>query len=118
MNTDKFDALLSDTFDKLQRINITKGREYSGSEDRLANFKRQANPIGISPESILLVYMNKHIDSIHTFVKDLQTSTGFHTIAELEAKLSEPIEGRIDDVIMYCCLLKGLIADRRESEAG
>lgn len=76
-----------------------KGKEYSGVGDRLGNFKRLATALGLSPEKICLVYMVKHIEAIHSFVRDGKV-------------YSEPIRGRLMDARNYIDLLLALIEDK------
>lgn len=85
-------------------ILILKGREYAGSEDRLANFKRNAALSGVDPLTVLHVYMAKHWDSFSTYVRDMQ--------AKQPRGLSEPIEGRLHDLINYAILAIALIQDK------
>lgn len=98
MDKREFRRLLDQTHQTLVQLTSSKGEEYSRDTDQLANFKRQAEELNATPEKILMVYLNKHLDAIKSFVK-----TG---------KLySEPIEGRIDDAILYLILLKGIVLD-------
>lgn len=98
MDKREFRRLLDETHQTLVQLTSSKGEEYSRDTDQLANFKRQAEELNATPEKILMVYLNKHLDAIKSFVK-----TG---------KLySEPIEGRIDDAILYLILLKGIVLD-------
>jgi hypothetical protein len=104
VNRSDFDYLLHQTFRHLSDLTESKGREYAGSADQLANFKRLADRLCLEPEQVLLVYLAKHLDAIDTYVRDYSAHT--------EPVLSEPIEGRIDDAILYLCLLKALIRDQ------
>lgn len=107
MNIQDFNAIVDATVKRTADLLISKGEEYAGSADRLANFKRGAGLTGSTPMQVLLVYMSKHYDSIATFIrKDAQG---------LEQQLSEPISGRIDDMINYLFLLQALVV---ETEAG
>lgn len=99
MNAAQFEQLLQDTFDTLLQLTRTKGAEYAHDADQLANFKRLSERLGMSAEAILMVYLTKHLDSIESHIREPQKS------------LSEPIDGRIDDAILYLCLLKALIND-------
>ena len=100
MNKHQFISFLENTYRSLLELTATKGEEYSRDADQLANFKRQSVELGITPEQVLQVYLNKHLDSIKSFIKTQRV-------------LSEPIEGRIDDAILYLILLKGLLEDGR-----
>ena len=99
MNSSDFEALMGNTFGNLTKLSASKGLEYSGETDRLANFKDQAKLLGFAtPIQVLGVYLNKHLGSINKFIAGGTAS-------------SEPIEGRIDDAILYLVLLKALICE-------
>jgi hypothetical protein len=83
--------------ERLMHLTDTKGREYANSDDQLANFKRLSTQLGLTPEQVITVYMTKHLDSINSYVRNP------------EQDLSEPIDGRIDDAILYLILLKASI---------
>lgn len=109
MRKDEFLALLEDTFTQIEALTATKGEEYAASDDQLANFKRSAEQAGITPEQVWLVFFNKHKDAITSYVKNLNI---------INRHPSEPIEGRIDDAILYLCLLKALIQERKGLQEG
>lgn len=109
MNGQDFNTLVRHTVEDIQTLLIVKGGEYANSEDRLANFKRGASLTGCTPEQVCFIYLSKHYDGIASYVS---------TTAKGKARVSsEPIEGRIDDLINYCLLLKGLISERRSTES-
>lgn len=108
MNSTQFNQLMEMTFSSLKEIVNTKGREYSGDQDRLRNFKEGGSRTGVDPRTVLWVYLDKHYASITQYIKDQQEG--------VVRKLSEPIEGRIDDAILYLMLLKGLIKDIGQPE--
>jgi hypothetical protein len=102
MKKERFQRLLRDQHDALVALTASKGEEYARSDaDQLANFKRQAAELGMAPKQVLAVYFNKHIDSIKSYLKNGQT-------------FSEPIEGRIDDAILYLILLKAMVIEESE----
>lgn len=104
MNQTEFEALCKEIQRDTVDILVLKGREYAGSEDRLANFRRNAALTGVEPLTILHVYMAKHWDSFSTFVRDNQKGE--------VGELSEPIRGRLYDLINYAVLAIALIEDR------
>jgi hypothetical protein len=106
MNNKEFTALVDQTVRDTSALLISKGMEYAGSDDRLANFKRGAALTGTTPLQCCFIYMSKHYDSLSTYIK--KDAAGF------DQHLSEPIEGRINDLINYMFLMKGLI---QESQA-
>jgi hypothetical protein len=101
MKQSEFKALVEATVRDTSAILVAKGEEYAGSTDRLANFKRGASLTGATPLQVAFIYASKHYDSIATYVK--KDAAGF------EQKLSEPIEGRFDDLINYCMLMKAIV---------
>jgi hypothetical protein len=103
MNQHQFSKIVDQTFTACRELLVVKGGEYAGNGDRLANFHRGAKLTGCTPKQVLMIYLSKHYDSLATYIK---------TEAEGEVrKSSEPIEGRIDDLINYCLLLKALVAE-------
>ena len=103
MDNKEFTQLVERTQQSTSALLISKGMEYAGSEDRLANFKRGATLTGATPLQCCFIYMSKHYDALSTYIK--KDAAGF------DQHLSEPIEGRIDDLINYCFLMKGLIQE-------
>lgn len=105
MNQKEFDEVVRQTIDAIQELLVIKGGEYAGSEDRLANFKRGSALTGVLPLTVCMIYLSKHYDAISTYVRNSQLGN--------TNRLSEPIEGRLDDLINYCILMKAII---RESQ--
>lgn len=99
--------------DATQNIMKSKGREYAGNDDRLANFKRGAANVGVNPETVLFIYLSKHWDSISTFIKDLEKEKRFDAVSN---GLSEPIQERLKDALNYILLLNGLLVERKQYE--
>jgi hypothetical protein len=82
-------------------LNSLKGGEYAGDHDALANFRRNAEDCGLSMETVWRVYAGKHWDAVTQYIKDLNTG--------VERKRLEKIEGRVDDLITYLILFKGIL---------
>lgn len=103
MNGTNFNIVVSTTFKRAEELLVVKGGEYAGNEDRLANFKRGAALTGATPLQVAFIYASKHYDGIASFVR---------TSAEGNVRpSSEPIEGRFDDLINYCVLMKALVME-------
>lgn len=98
MNSENFNRVINDTFSKINELSSTKGIEYAGKEDRLLNFKRSAKEAGTHPFKVWLIFFNKHMDAIKSYVRTRKV-------------YSEPIEGRIDDAILYLILLKAMVRE-------
>jgi len=110
MNRNEFQKVIDDTFESIQKLSGSKGVEYTGHEGEAnahANFDRLSADLQLTPEKVLTIYLTKHLDSIKTYVNNIS--------APASPKLSEPIEGRIDDAILYLILLKGMVK-RRSTE--
>lgn len=102
MNRDQFTASMDATYAQIRSINETKGRDYASEQDALDNFKRHGASLGLRSEQIWAVYASKHWDAVLTFCR-------------LGNVHSEPIEGRLHDVILYCFLLLALIEEARDA---
>jgi hypothetical protein len=105
MNQSDFSKLCDETIKSTANLLIMKGEEYAGTSDRLSNFKRGAALTGTTPLQTALIYASKHYDSIATYIR--KDAEGY------EQKLSEPIEGRFDDLINYCILMKAIVAENK-----
>jgi hypothetical protein len=84
----------------------SKNKDYSQGEqqgDRIAAFRRIARDINITMRQAWAVFCQKHWGAVMKFVKDGTVE-------------SEPIDGRINDIINYMVLLGAIIDDERKSE--
>jgi hypothetical protein len=100
MTLKDFDKLFVQMCAEERELLMLKGIEYSGKEDRLNNFKKLAQLLGLTPIQILMVYLTKHLDSIYSYSR-----TGVVTS-------TETIQSRIADARNYLALLRGLIEDK------
>jgi hypothetical protein len=103
---DAWDKLLDETILQIKSLSTTKGAEYAHGNDRLDNFRRNGLEMGLPMETIWRVYALKHWDSITTYIKDITKGT--------TRPRSEPISGRVDDLIVYLLLLKAMLKERGE----
>ncbi len=84
----------------------SKNKDYSQGEqqgDRIAAFRRIARDINITMRQAWAVFCQKHWGAVMKFVKDGTVE-------------SEPIDGRINDIINYMVLLGAIIDDERTSK--
>ncbi len=89
---------------EIQKLREEGQKEYAHDEENaLANFDRQAEEMDINPEQVLWVYAMKHRDGIAAHIKG-------HTSQR------EDIRGRINDLIVYLFLLRGMIERRDASQ--
>ena len=123
MSPQQFEELFNSFTAQLAEIYATKGREYSGEVDRLANFKRHAVD-GRNMVDVWDIYQSKHEDSIRTFISDLQKIMKDQTLNKLQrdkaigalfANLSEPIEERIKDKVAYLILFLGMLQEIKQN---
>jgi hypothetical protein len=103
MKRDDLTILIADTFAEVRVLNNSKGREYAGDEEALANFYNRAEQLDLDPQKVWAVFASKHYDAILAYIR-----TG--------KVLSEPIQGRVHDLILYLVLLLGLIKDAKADE--
>ena len=103
----QYTALLHSTVENVMKLSKLKGGEYSGDQDRLANFRRNALALGLSMEHVWAVFAGKHWDAIQQFVKDLSVG--------VERTRAEPIAGRADDLIVYLILFKAMLQERENA---
>lgn len=106
MQQQQFEALVERIRKETTELLVVKGREYAGDADRLANFKRGASLTGVDPLTVLFIYMSKHYDALATYIRDNQAG-------DTMPVLSEPITGRIADLINYCVLAWALIEEKQ-----
>jgi hypothetical protein len=104
---DQWKALLSETWADIGALATSKGEEYSGDVDRLANFRRAAADYGTPIETVWGIYAGKHWDAVQTYINDLQIGRA--------RKRSEPIVGRVDDLLVYLLLFKAMLKERGEA---
>ena len=103
MNKTEFLQILTSGHDRMVGLTRSKGEEYSSSDDQLGNFRRLAEQTGLTMPQVWLVLFTKHLDAIRTWIKDEATGT--------KRERSEPIEGRIEDAILYLYLLRAIVED-------
>ena len=107
MSPIEFAALTTRIFDNIRALHSIKAGEYAPGADTLANFKEAGNRLGILPEQVLLVYLDKHYAAVQNYIRDLATHT--------TRNRPEPIEGRVDDLLVYLLLFRALLAERTDA---
>lgn len=105
---ERFNALIEETVAEIQKLSKLKGGEYAGDYDRLANFRRNAEALGLPMESIWAVYCAKHWDAVMQYIKDKAMGKNRERL--------EPIAGRVDDIIVYMILFKAMLDEEAPSE--
>lgn len=108
MTKAELSALIQRVFtDEIQPLFSAGNDEYAHSADNaFANFDRVAKRMGLTREHVLLVYVEKHMDGIHSWANGHKSQR-------------EDVRGRINDEVVYLLILRGMIddAEAREREA-
>lgn len=104
---------MEQTFARILKLHRAKGEEYSADpSDGLSNFNDGAQLLGVTPEMVLWTFAGKHWMSVKDYVNDLERGR--------RRSRTEPIESRIDDLIVYLCILQTMVrvrdGDGRRSE--
>lgn len=103
MNHQQKDQVFADTLTRILNLNKVKAGEYAANDDAIANFRQEALDNNLPMETIWRVFANKHWRAISRFIADKHTG--------INRPSSEPIQGRIDDMIVYLLLLTCILND-------
>lgn len=101
MRRSQFNALMEEVWSDIRQLNLQKGKDYAGDDDALRNFKVNAERNGLTKYQVWGVYAGKHWDAVSSFIRNGQVE-------------SEPIEARINDLLVYLLLLRGLIEEDKD----
>lgn len=89
-------------FDECYALANDKGKAYSGEDDCLSNFKRNAEKLNLSKYQVWAIYAEKHLDTIINSIK-------FNPDKPVDE--TEGLRGRIIDAINYLAILESLLAE-------
>jgi hypothetical protein len=105
MKKDEFISLMDSMHEEEKEEHLKKNADYADRNglNILANFERVAQNLNITPQMALLIYMEKHIDAIRTYIR-------FGSV------MSEPIEGRIKDARVYLSMLRAMVEQKKAIE--
>lgn len=109
MTPTKFRQLFREFISELETLSNLKGGEYAPNADRLENFKRNAEELGLTPFDVWAVYAGKHWDAVRTFVRDQREGR--------ERPRLEDIGSRAHDLALYCILFLALVEDLTAAKA-
>lgn len=96
MNQAEMQKEMAIVFTECESLRAAGQKEYAGGEDAFGNFNRLAKLLQIPREKVLLTFMMKHVDGIFAYVNGHKSQR-------------EDVRGRINDTIVYLCLLRGMI---------
>lgn len=99
MTYEEMKSIMEIVFSECQEARQAGQKEYAHDQNNaFANFERIANDTGVTREQILWVYAMKHRDGIASYLKGHKSQR-------------EDVRGRIKDLIVYLCLLRGMIEE-------
>jgi hypothetical protein len=98
MTRDEFLYFLDNKQIEIKELFQKASREYSDTSDAFENFNKLSVELGIAREKVLWIYWTKHRDGV------LKHLNGY-------ISQREPVEGRIQDMIVYLFLLWGMLAE-------
>lgn len=101
---ERYNEIIEQTIAEIKKLGTLKGGEYAGDQDRLANFRRNGENLGLPMETIWAVYAGKHWDAVMQYIKDQRSGK--------ERERLEPIESRVDDLLVYMILFKCMLDER------
>ena len=105
MHEDRFYELVEEMHAEEVQVMRGKGKEYTkGNKDKLANFKRIAEKLGVSADLVWAVYFMKHLDSQENYLAGGEISSG------------ETIYSRVTDLRNYLILYVAILKEREEQE--
>jgi len=78
----------------------SKVKSYSGLKDAFGNFKRIAIKRDVPVALVWSIYFEKHLDALNSYLNGQYDD-------------SEPIEGRLLDLVNYIFLLYGILAEEK-----
>lgn len=70
MNRQRFNEIWQSFVVKELPLMISKGADYSNSEEALQNFKEAAAFLGTTPQEVALIYCFKHLSAIKNMLKN------------------------------------------------
>jgi hypothetical protein len=79
-------------------VQKAKGADYAKESDRLANFRQASEQLGLPMRQVWAVYFWKHVCAVLNHARRGKVE-------------SEPIEGRLQDLINYACLYAMIVAE-------
>jgi hypothetical protein len=105
MNRTEFRRYRRQLLKEAHDIALAKGKDYAGNSDVNANFKQGAENVGTSKYVIWHVYADKHFSAVRSGIK---ANPNRPEVA------SEPLRGRIIDLINYLILLGAMLEEDQQ----
>lgn len=102
LTVEQMGAVMDRVFTECHGLRAAGQKEYANSVNAFGNFERLSTRLGVSREKVLLVYLSKHLDGIDAYVNGHKSQR-------------ESVTGRINDAIVYLCLLRGMVEDSQNN---
>ena len=95
--------VMAHVFEECSALRGAGQKEYAHLESNaFANFERLATDLEMDRKKVLWVYAMKHRDGIASYIKGHKSQR-------------EDVRGRINDLIVYMCLLRGMIDEEEKN---
>lgn len=104
----RYGEIIEQAVADIKKLGELKGGEYAGDTDRLANFRRNGNRLGLRMETIWAVYAAKHWDALTQYIQDLEHGKDRNRL--------ETIDSRVDDLMVYLILFKCMLDETRSEQ--
>jgi hypothetical protein len=96
LSAEQMIAVMDTVFVECRALRVAGQKEYAHEDtNAFANFEDDAKESGVSRETVLTIFANKHWRGIRAWVRGHKSQR-------------ENVRGRIDDMIVYLCLLRGM----------
>lgn len=99
MTREQMAGVMDQVFEECQKLRDAGQKEYAhDTEDAFRNFKALSTDLKIGHTQVLWVYFKKHLDGILAWINGHRSQR-------------EDVRGRINDAIVYLCLLRGMVEE-------
>ena len=99
MTREDMEKVMSQVFTECHLLRNAGQKEYAHTIDNaFRNFEAISDELHLSREQVLWVYLKKHLDGITAHINGHRSQR-------------EDVRGRINDAIVYLCLLRGMVED-------
>lgn len=97
----ELDNVMALVIKEIQYLRSAGQKEYAGGENAFGNFERLSDQLQLNRKKVLWVYLMKHIDGVVSYLNG-------------HISQREPVERRINDIIVYLILLRGMIQEDQQ----
>ena len=105
MTHDEFSQLLGEIVNDMERTMASKNHEYAPGKDKLANFKKSARSLGVTPQQCLWYFCQKHLTSVQDIVNG---ETAYS---------NELLREKCGDIRNYTVLLEALMLEEHSESS-